>query len=210
MMRLTAALALAIICMTGIIYDAKNTFAQDIKRPQIQYLDRSTQVPVPVPGIKNVAYAPTRHLKLYNVHTKEKLETTFWQNGSYNHNALDSLNYFLRDWRANEVAQFDPEVLSLVFYIKRELEKKYPQIQNQPIHIISGYRSATTNNKMKKSGRNVAKKSQHSYGKAVDIHFPGIPASEVRDIALSFKVGGVGYYHANQFVHVDTGRVRQW
>lgn len=44
-----------------------------------------------------------------------------------------------------------------------------------------------------------------------EIHrLPGVPISRVRDIALSLHRGGVGYYPHSNFVHVDTGRVRQW
>jgi uncharacterized protein YcbK (DUF882 family) len=32
----------------------------------------------------------------------------------------------------------------------------------------------------------------------------------LRDIALSLHRGGVGYYPLSDFIHVDTGRVRQW
>jgi uncharacterized protein YcbK (DUF882 family) len=32
----------------------------------------------------------------------------------------------------------------------------------------------------------------------------------LRDAALGLKLGGVGYYPASDFVHVDVGRVRFW
>ena len=32
----------------------------------------------------------------------------------------------------------------------------------------------------------------------------------LRNAALSVQRGGVGYYPASDFVHVDTGRVRRW
>ncbi|MFM8338542.1 MAG: DUF882 domain-containing protein, partial [Fluviibacter sp.] len=28
--------------------------------------------------------------------------------------------------------------------------------------------------------------------------------------ALSLQAGGVGYYPREQFVHIDTGRIRSW
>ena len=36
------------------------------------------------------------------------------------------------------------------------------------------------------------------------------PTARLRDHALAMKRGGVGYYKASDFVHVDTGRVRFW
>ncbi|MGE8374845.1 MAG: DUF882 domain-containing protein, partial [Diaphorobacter nitroreducens] len=34
--------------------------------------------------------------------------------------------------------------------------------------------------------------------------------SDLRDAAISLRAGGVGYYAREQFVHIDTGRVRSW
>jgi uncharacterized protein YcbK (DUF882 family) len=80
----------------------------------------------------------------------------------------------------------------------------------QPFHIISGYRSPRTNAFLCESGRGVARNSLHVQGKAADIRIPGIDLSLVRDVAMSLKEGGVGYYPSSNFVHVDVGRVRYW
>jgi uncharacterized protein YcbK (DUF882 family) len=45
---------------------------------------------------------------------------------------------------------------------------------------------------------------------AIDIRLPGLPLQKLRDAALAMKRGGVGYYAASNFVHVDVGRVRRW
>jgi uncharacterized protein YcbK (DUF882 family) len=42
------------------------------------------------------------------------------------------------------------------------------------------------------------------------VRLPGVPLAEVRDAALELKAGGVGYYAASDFVHLDTGRPRRW
>ncbi|HCP79199.1 MAG TPA: twin-arginine translocation pathway signal protein, partial [Pusillimonas sp.] len=34
--------------------------------------------------------------------------------------------------------------------------------------------------------------------------------AELRDAAISLNAGGVGYYPTEQFLHVDTGKVRTW
>jgi uncharacterized protein YcbK (DUF882 family) len=39
---------------------------------------------------------------------------------------------------------------------------------------------------------------------------PGILTAGVRDAVLKLGRGGVGYYRASEFVHVDVGRVRRW
>ena len=43
-----------------------------------------------------------------------------------------------------------------------------------------------------------------------DVRLPGVPLASLRDAALALQAGGVGYYPKEQFVHLDTGRVRSW
>jgi uncharacterized protein YcbK (DUF882 family) len=37
-----------------------------------------------------------------------------------------------------------------------------------------------------------------------------VKLDHLRGAARSLQLGGVGYYPASNFVHVDTGRVRYW
>jgi len=65
---------------------------------------------------------------------------------------------------------------------------------------------------LRKRGRGVASKSQHTFGKALDFYLPDVRLSKLRRIALIKQVGGVGYYpkSGSPFIHLDTGRVRHW
>jgi uncharacterized protein YcbK (DUF882 family) len=56
----------------------------------------------------------------------------------------------------------------------------------------------------------VAKHSYHTLGQAVDVRIPGVQLAHLRKAALNLKVGGVGYYPHDNFVHLDTGPVRSW
>ena len=47
-------------------------------------------------------------------------------------------------------------------------------------------------------------------GQAIDIRLADVPLATLRDAARSLGLGGVGYYPASDFVHVDTGSVRTW
>ena len=77
--------------------------------------------------------------------------------------------------------------------------------------MISGYRCPATNSLLRNTrGGGVAQHSLHMEGKAIDVRLPGVPLAELRDAALSLRAGGVGFYPREQFVHVDTGRVRSW
>jgi uncharacterized protein YcbK (DUF882 family) len=149
----------------------------------------------------------TRTMTLYSVNTKEKLTTTYMVNGRYVPGELKKINHLLRDWRRNAVTTMDTETIDLMWELHADLGSR------APIHIISGYRSAETNAMLKSIGRNVAKKSMHVQGKAIDLYFPDVPTDRLRNSALVRDIGGVGYYPrsgASGFVHVDSGRVRHW
>src|SRR6476620_2046348 len=141
----------------------------------------------------------TRTLSLYHVHTGESLTVTYKVDGRYIPSALDKINHLLRDWRRNEVIRIDPKTIDLMWELHADLGSV------QPVHIICGYRSPTTNAFLKRIGRNVAKKSQHMVGKAIDLYFPDVSIEKIRDSALVRQVGGVGYYRGpNGFVHIDS------
>lgn len=78
------------------------------------------------------------------------------------------------------------------------------------VEVISGYRSPAFNASLKQAGRKVASKSRHMHGQAMDIRLPGVSMREVRNYLIEQKVGGVGYYHDNNFVHIDVGPFRTW
>ena len=56
----------------------------------------------------------------------------------------------------------------------------------------------------------MAARSLHMSGRAIDIRVGDVPLAALRRSALALGTGGVGYYPASNFVHVDTGRVRTW
>ena len=158
-------------------------------------------------GQEATAGGETRTLSLYQTHTKESLTITYKVNGRYIPSAMEKLNYILRDWRRNEIIRIDPRTIDLVWELHADLGS------TRPVHIVSGYRSPKTNAFLKRIGRNVAKKSQHMVGKAIDIYFPDVPTERIRNSALVRQVGGVGFYPTSGprgFVHVDSGKVRMW
>lgn len=81
---------------------------------------------------------------------------------------------------------------------------------DRPIVIVSGYRSAAHNKRIKGAAR-----SQHLYAKAADIRVAGYSSPELdRDIleliaAGKLRDGGVGLY--SSWVHYDIGKPgRRW
>jgi uncharacterized protein YcbK (DUF882 family) len=155
-----------------------------------------------------VSAGETRTISLVHQHTKEKLTVTYMKSGRYVPSAMKQLNRFFRDWRRNEVTTIDPKTIDLVWELHADLGSK------RPIHVVSAYRSPKTNAFLKRIGRNVAKKSQHMKGKAIDFFFPDVSTQKIRNSALARRVGGVGYYRSSGgptgFLHADSGNVRHW
>jgi len=146
----------------------------------------------------------TKSLRFYNIHTGEALTRVFWADGQYLPDALMDISKLLRDHRTNQVSSIAPALLSL-------LERIVSLVgTGDTVHVISGYRSPETNRILADQLDGTASRSLHMEGKAIDIRIPGRDLTNVRNVALSLRGGGVGFYPKSQFVHVDIGRVRSW
>lgn len=147
-----------------------------------------------------------RTISIYNIHTKETLTVIYKRDGKYISSAMKKVNHIMRDWRRNEPREMRPDLVDLMWEVHNQLGSR------KPIYLISGYRSARTNNKLRSKGGGQAKQSRHILGMAADVHFPDVPVRELRDSALIRQRGGVGYYPTSglPFVHMDVGRVRHW
>jgi len=145
-----------------------------------------------------------RALSFVHTHTGERLKIEYFADGSYVAEALTSVNHFLRDFRTGDVHAIDPGLLDLLSIITRSTES------TRPFQVISGYRTPATNAMLQHTTEGVASNSLHMLGQAIDIRLADIPLVRLRGAALSARRGGVGYYPASDFVHVDTGRVRSW
>ncbi len=148
----------------------------------------------------------SRTIALYNIHTKETISVLYKKDGRYIPEAMVKINWALRDWRQNEPTTMDPALIDLLWEVHTELGS------NEPIHVISGFRSRGTNDLLRKTVGGQASESRHILGKAADVHFPDVPLKRMRYSALVRERGGVGYYptSAIPFVHLDTDRVRHW
>lgn len=152
----------------------------------------------------DVVDGPDRTLNLYNIHTGETATSTFWSQGQFIDSEIEMLDLLVRDFRANDVISMDRQLYQDLFVLQETLAP------NQPMYIISGYRSPKTNAALRNAGSGVAKKSLHMQGRAIDIRIPGVSNAELHKAALALKSGGVGYYPNSGFIHMDTGRVRRW
>ena len=144
-------------------------------------------------------------LAFVNTHTSESLRVVYRDGPRYLTDALARIDHLLRDHRTNEVHPIDPALLDQLNRLASLLG-----VGIDPYHVISGYRSPRSNAMLAGRSGGVAKKSLHMSGQAIDIRVPDVPLARVREAALSMKAGGVGYYPRSDFVHLDTGRIRQW
>lgn len=157
-------------------------------------------------GLAPSAHAnEARTLALYHTHTGERLSVTYAENGKNIPEALQEISRFLADFRTGEAYPIDPRLLDALHRLRLRGGGK------GVFEIISAYRSPRTNEMLRNRGSGgVAKRSLHMEGKAVDVRLRGVRTARLRADALALGVGGVGYYPESDFVHVDTGRVRQW
>lgn len=153
-----------------------------------------------------VANGDTRSLNLYHTHTRESLTVTFRRDGSYDRAGLEKLNWFLRDWRRDEPTNMDPRLFDTLWETYREVGS------SEAVRVVSAYRSPETNSMLRRRSSGVAKHSQHTMGKAMDLHMPDVSMGKVREIGMRLHRGGVGYYPTagTPFVHLDVGSVRSW
>ncbi len=154
------------------------------------------------PGMASVS-AP-RKLEFHNTHTGESLAATYWADGAYVPEAMAAIKKVLRDHRDGAEHDIDPKLLDLLVVLRGKLDT------TARYEVISGYRSPHSNGLMHEASSGVAKHSLHMEGRAIDIRVPGRDLTLVHNAALALKGGGVGYYPASDFVHVDCGKVRHW
>jgi uncharacterized protein YcbK (DUF882 family) len=145
-----------------------------------------------------------RALCMYNLHTKEYVDIVFFKDGKYVKDALHELNHLFRDHYNGRERKIDRRLINYLYAIQRKLGTI------EPVHLISGYRTAATNRMLRKRNSRVARQSLHVKGKAADIRISNNSLKDIRQAAYELKGGGVGYYPRSNFVHVDVGSVRYW
>jgi uncharacterized protein YcbK (DUF882 family) len=163
--------------------------------------------PVPVrpppPGPRRLVF---RHL-----HTLEDLDVVYWADGYYLGEPIARIRHLLRDFRTEEEHPISNNLLDLLCTLRAATGTQ------EPFRIISAFRSPETNEMLRDQsaannpdGPQVAKKSQHMEGRAIDLRLIDVSLTGLHKTALGLKGGGVGIYPDSDFIHVDVGPVRNW
>jgi uncharacterized protein YcbK (DUF882 family) len=169
--------------------------------------EASSETTDAVPTAETAVDEKPYKLRMSNLHTGESLEIVYRVGKTYIPEALEKLNYFLRDHNTQDVSNYDPKEFDVLHAMMSRLGRL-----NGEIDIVCGYRTPETNAALRRNApwTGVAEHSQHMEGHAIDIRVPGVSTVQLRNAALSLHAGGVGYYPVSQFVHVDVGPVREW
>lgn len=145
-----------------------------------------------------------RRLQFLNTHTGERLDATYFEDGAYLPAQLGRMDWVLRDHRTGGILPIDQRLFDLLHELAADAGVA-PSYE-----IISGYRSPATNAMLAATTDGVSSQSLHMEGRAIDLRLQGVATARLRELALARQAGGVGYYPASDFVHLDLGRVRSW
>jgi uncharacterized protein YcbK (DUF882 family) len=145
-----------------------------------------------------------RRIALANLHTGERLEIEYFRNDAYVTEALTAIEVLLRDFRNGEKHAIDPKLMDYLVDVAAQIGAP------SAYSVISGYRSAETNERLHARSSGVSQRSLHMQGRAIDVRMSGVDCADLATRAEGLKRGGVGYYRASNFVHLDTGAFRTW
>jgi uncharacterized protein YcbK (DUF882 family) len=141
-------------------------------------------------------------LQLLNAHTGATFNGIYRDAKGPIQRVMDELCVFLRDTHSGGMIQMDVGVIDF-------LAKVMAATGQTRATVLSAFRSLETNEMLARTSFGVADNSQHIHGRALDVHFDK-ELPEAMAAARSMKLGGVGWYPHSGFIHLDTGRVRNW
>ena len=145
------------------------------------------------------------NLHLVNSNTKEEISFQFPKNYKLSNQDLSKLNFFLKDWRTNEIKNFDKVVLNDFIKVCLNCSGTNSILS---VNVHSGFRSKKTNEYLRRNSHKVAQNSMHILGKAIDFSIPSTGIKNLAKIVRANTKGGVGSYQT--FVHLDSGPHRTW
>jgi uncharacterized protein YcbK (DUF882 family) len=123
--------------------------------------------------------------------------------GRYDAEALARIARFFRSRDDGEVGEVSLRLIELIDYVQ---DHYHPATTT----LLSGYRSPALNQRLRDGGAQAADSSLHIDGIAADLLFTGVDLKQLWIELREQRIGGVGYYAEQGFLHLDTGRPRFW
>jgi uncharacterized protein YcbK (DUF882 family) len=152
-----------------------------------------------------------RVLTMTRPQSGEKTKVLYWKDGQIIDAAYQELCHLMRDVNGKETAPIDPKLFETLWGTQAFLERYGIE---QPLEILSGYRTSKSNDKLREAGVPAARQSLHIEGKAADIRIANLNSEVLGGLVRSFRQGGVGYYYRSGprggWIHADTGLKRTW
>ena len=152
-----------------------------------------------------------RTLTVTRPQSGEKASVLYWKDGEIIDSAYQELCHLLRDVNGKETAAIDPKLFETLWGTQAFIARYGIE---QPLEILSGYRTAKSNLKLIEQGVPAARQSLHIEGKAADIRIANLNAEVLGGLVRSFRQGGVGFYYREGprggWIHADTGLQRTW
>ena len=152
-----------------------------------------------------------RTLTVTRPQSGEKATLLYWKDGEIIDSAYQQLCHLLRDVNGKETAPIDPKLFETLWGTQAFIARYGME---QPLEILSGFRTEKSNNKLREQGVPAARQSLHVLGKAADIRIPNLNAQVLGQLVRSFRQGGVGFYYREGarggWIHADTGLQRTW
>jgi len=145
-----------------------------------------------------------RSLNIISRRTGERFKGIYCIDNKYIPEVLEEINFVMRDWRRNEIKAIDRRTIDIIAASHNLLDT------DEPYTLLSGYRSAKTNEMLRRRSRSVARHSLHMTGQAADVRLSSRSVKQVYKAAAKCSGGGVGRYYRSGFVHMDCGPIRRW
>jgi uncharacterized protein YcbK (DUF882 family) len=152
-----------------------------------------------------------RTLSVIRPQSGEKARVLYWKDGDIIDSAYQELCHLLRDVNGKATIPIDPKLLETLWGTQAFVARYGLE---QPLEILSGYRTPASNQRLRESGVPAARQSLHISGKAADFRVAGLNEEVLGGLVQSFRKGGVGFYYRSGakggWIHTDTGLNRTW
>ena len=119
-----------------------------------------------------------RRIRMFSGRTGERIDMIYWIDGDYIKDAVKEINYFMRDWRTDQVKSIDLRTIDIMAASHTLLDV------SEPYMMLSGYRSPQTNAMLRSRSRGVAKNSLHMRGQAADLRLSSRSVSQMANAAI--------------------------
>jgi uncharacterized protein YcbK (DUF882 family) len=156
-------------------------------------------------------WAKPRTLSVLRPASGERAKVLYWKDGEVIDSAYQELCHLLRDVNGKATTAIDPKLLETLWGTQAFIARYGLE---QPLEILSGYRTPASNKRLIEAGVPAARQSLHMSGKAADIRIASLNEEVLGGLIRSFRQGGVGYYYRSGakggWIHADTGLNRTW